>query len=115
MGPARGDPYVAKELAGYGPQYSVRQILRALEGQIPKETSAFVELYSLRATHKILELMEDPTIPGGPVLLNAANSILDRAGVIKKDKLEVNVVAPTALVYLPVKKTEASELAEDNN
>jgi hypothetical protein len=113
MGPARGDPYRAKELAGYGPQYSLRQILKAIGNDIPRETAALIELYSLKATHKLVELLDDPTMPGGPVLVNAANSILDRAGVIKKDKLEVNFVAPTALVYLPLKKTEASEAAQE--
>jgi hypothetical protein len=103
IGKAKGDPYKAFELAGYGPNYSVRQVLKRLQGHLPKETAAYIELNSIKAAHKIIEILDNPTKLGAANQISAANSILDRAGVIKKDKLEVEVTAPTALLVLPAK------------
>ena len=60
--------------------------------------------HSAKAANRLVELLdEDGTTPHASIRLAAANQILDRVGIAKKEKLDVNVKAVHGLFILPPK------------
>jgi hypothetical protein len=50
-------------------------------------------LHAPKATQKLLSILDDPTALGAKNLLAATKEILDRAGVIKQERLEIKAGA----------------------
>jgi hypothetical protein len=61
---------------------------------------------SPKAVKKVLDVLDNPHKQGAKTQLDAAQSILDRAGIAKRERLEVEVKAPSGLVFLPPKKSD---------
>lgn len=119
-GSAKGDPYKAKELAGYSEHYSLTSLMKRVSPYVTKEAASYLEINALKAAMKLSELVDSPTKLGANNLISAANSILDRAGIVKKDKLEVEHTVSTALLVLPEKKKPTidispSQLEQENS
>lgn len=105
FGVADGDPEKAKTLAGYPSNLPLRAILRSLSAEVIKEVEAYMAICAYKAFMALNKVMDDPNQLGANHLLNVANSVLDRAGIVKKDKLEIETNLPTALLILPPKDT----------
>ena len=110
FGEAKGNPKKAGELAGYS-ENSYPKVLRNLKSEIVSRAETYLANYSARAATKMVDMLdEDGTTPHASIRMEAAKQILDRVGLAKKEKLDVNVKAMHGLFILhpkdPVKKVK---------
>jgi hypothetical protein len=89
-GGAGGDFVAAKKLAGYHPTYSTRAIVQSLKDEIEQAARDYFVQVAPRAAMKISGVMEKPAAHLSPrEVLAAAKDLLDRAGLVKVDKIEL--------------------------
>ena len=108
-----GDPKRAGELAGYS-EGSYFQVIKALKHEIIDLASNILAQSAPQAALKLVEVMNtDEPIPQANVRLQAAQTILDRTGLGKQDRVDVNVESEGgALFILPAKTVVEGEYFE---
>ena len=106
-----GNPKEAAELAGYsGNHYQVIQTLRE---EIVDLASDVLARSAPQAAFKLVEVMtSDDAIPQVNTKLQAAQTILDRVGVSKKERLDVNHNVNGGIFVLPEKQPIEAEVVE---
>ena len=98
-----GDFKKSAELAGYSGNHY--QVLQSLKEEVVDLASNVLAREAPLAAFKIIEVMRsDKPIPQANYKLQAAQTILDRVGVSKTDRLEVNHNAGGGIFILPEKK-----------
>tara|TARA_R100001594_G_scaffold23531_6_gene46087 strand:- start:1568 stop:1984 length:417 start_codon:yes stop_codon:yes gene_type:complete len=109
-----GDPKLAANLAGYA-EGSYLQVIKSLKNEIIDLATQILAQSAPKAALKLVHVMEsDEPIPQANVKLQAAQTILDRIGVSKTDKLDINVDdSGGSLFILPAKKVIDIEAAEN--
>ena len=104
FGEAKGNPKRAGELAGYS-EHSYPKVLRNLKSEIISRAEIYLATHSAKAATKMVDMLdEDGTTPQASIRMEAAKQILDRIGIAKKEKLDVNVKAMHGLFILPPKE-----------
>ena len=116
-----GNPKEAAKLAGYstGSHY---QVIKALKDEIIDLATDVLANSAPEAAFKLVDIMKtDRPIPQIGNKLQAAQSILDRVGVTKKERLEVNHTSTGGVFILPAKEEiniidikSESELLQDD-
>jgi hypothetical protein len=100
----KGDLKLSAELAGYSGNHY--QVLKALKHEIVELASDVLAREAPSAAFKLVEVMTNPnTMPQANVKLQAAQTILDRVGLGRKDRLEVDHNVSGGIFILPEKKT----------
>tara|TARA_Y100000817_G_scaffold314266_1_gene312552 strand:+ start:272 stop:688 length:417 start_codon:yes stop_codon:yes gene_type:complete len=109
-----GDPKLAANLAGYA-EGSYLQVIKSLKNEIIDLATQILAQSAPKAALKLVHVMEsDEPIPQANVKLQAAQTILDRIGVSKTDKLDISVDdSGGSLFILPAKKVIDIEAAEN--
>ena len=109
-----GDPKLAADLAGYA-EGSYLQVIKSLKNEIIDLATQILAQSAPKAALKLVHVMEsDEPIPQANVKLQAAQTILDRIGVSKTDKLDISVDdSGGSLFILPAKKVIDIEAAEN--
>ena len=112
----KGDLKLSAELAGYAGNHY--QVIRSLKHEIVELASDVLAREAPSAAFKLVEMMGSSTaVPQANVKLQAAQPILDRVGVTKKEKLDVNHTVTNSVFILPEKKTvditPIQDLSED--
>ena len=103
FGEAKGNPKKAGELAGYS-EHSYPKVLRNLRSEIVSRAENYLATHSAKAASKMVDMLdEDGTTPHAAIRLEAAKQILDRIGIAKKEKVDINVKALHGLFILPAK------------
>lgn len=96
------DPDIAKQVAGYPASMSAVRVLRTIKGRLQDDVQSYFLSRAPLAARKVTELMrQDNPAPGSEKILAAAVQVLDRAGVTKKDKQEIEVTLPIGVIPLP--------------
>ena len=111
-----GDPKIAAELAGYA-EGSYPQVIKSLQQEVIDLASRILAQSAPQAAFKLVQVMNtDETIPQVNTKLQAAQTILDRVGISKTDRLDVNVGNSGGLFILPAKQETIIEgvYAEEN-
>jgi glycerate-2-kinase len=109
----QGDFKKSAELAGYSGNHY--QVLQSLKEEVVDLASNVLAREAPLAAFKIIEVMRsDKPIPQANYKLQAAQTILDRVGVAKTDRLEVNHSAGGGIFILPEKKA-IDIVAEDGD
>ena len=93
----------AAELAGYsnGSHY---QVVKALKDEIIDFATDVLALSAPEAAFKLVDIMKtDKPIPQIANKLQAAQAILDRVGVVKKERLDINHNVSGGVFILPAK------------
>ena len=99
-----GDPKKAAQLAGYSDS-SYPAVVKALRSEIIEIATGILEQSAPKAAMKLVDIMDSTQpIPQANVRIQAAQTILDRVGLGKKDTLDVNVNDTSGLFILPTKK-----------
>lgn len=93
-----------KERAGYSAITSLTSILRPLKDEIAKRNQEWIVFNSTKPIKVLQDIVRTPTLPGSDNAIKAANSLLDRAGIGKKEQHEVEIRAIQGIVILPAKK-----------
>ena len=98
-----GDFKKSAELAGYSGNHY--QVLRTLREEVVDLASDVLAREAPTAAFKIIEVMKsDKPIPQANNKLQAAQTILDRVGVSKTDRIDVTHTAAGGIFILPEKK-----------
>ena len=99
-----GNVSQAMTLAGYKPN-SRQWLIRSVKDEIVRRTEHLLALNSARAAQRIISTIDDDgTEPRSEIRLKAAESVLNRVGLGKKDTVQHNVTAIHGVVLLPSKK-----------
>ena len=102
-GEAQGNPREAARLAGYS-ENSYPKVIKNLKKEIIELAETHLSTHSAKAATRLITLLdEDGTTPQAGIRLAAANSILDRVGLTKKDQLDINMKALHGIFILPPK------------
>jgi phage terminase small subunit len=99
---AGGDVVSAKKLAGYSDGTATADILKALKDEISEGTKEYMARIAPKAAVAMGNALIDPTELGIRDKMTAAKDLLDRAGFIKTEK--VNVESSGGLFVLPAKE-----------
>ena len=99
---AGGDVVSAKKLAGYSEGTATSDILKALKDEIADGTKEYMARIAPKAAVAMGNALVDPTELGIRDKMTAAKDLLDRAGYIKTEK--VNVETSGGLFVLPAKE-----------
>jgi|TARA_B110000977_G_scaffold199577_1_gene287371 hypothetical protein len=99
---AEGDPLVAKKLAGYSDNVSTSSVTASLVDEIPELTRKFISQSSTKAAYAMFKILGDKEMLGAKERMLAAKDIMDRAGFVKTEKVEVT--AKEAVFILPAKR-----------
>ena len=103
FGEARGNPRVAGELAGYS-SHSYPKVLRNLKNEIVTRAEQYLAIHSAKAATKMVEMLdEDGTTPHASIRMEAAKQILDRVGIIKREKIDIDAKIAHGIFILPGK------------
>ena len=98
-----GDFKKSAELAGYSGNHY--QVLKSLREEVVDLASDVLARSAPKAAFKLVKMMEsDRHIPQASQKLTAAQTILDRVGVAKTDRVEVNHNATGGIFILPEKQ-----------
>lgn len=101
---AAGDYRTAMNLAGYSKETSIKEVTSALEEEIFEATKKFIVRSGVKAAFAIQDVMDNPIRSGNKERITAAKDILDRAGILKTERIEVK--SDTPLFILPEKKND---------
>jgi len=97
-------PKEAKKLAGYDDAYPLGKVLDNVSEELIKRCDKYLTAYGPKAIAGLLSIINDPTEPGAKIKLQAITDLLDRAGIVKKEKTETQQAAQNFLFVLPSKE-----------
>jgi phage terminase small subunit len=98
----KGDLKLSAELAGYSGNHY--QVIQALRQEIVDLASNVLAREAPRAAFKLIEVMSSAdAMPQANIKLQAAQTILDRVGVSKTEKVDVNHNVTGGIFILPEK------------
>ena len=101
---ADGDTRKAAELAGYSPT-SYPKVVQGLKNEIIEKAESVLAAHSPKAALGISRaLSDDGSIPGANIRMEAAKQILDRVGLVKKEKIDINAKVAHGIFVLPAKE-----------
>ena len=101
FGEAGGNPVAARKLAGYSEGYATKANMDTLKEEIIEATQLYIATNAPRAAMAVVSGLIDPTELGIKEKLNAAKDLLDRAGIVKTEKVEI--LASNGIMILPAK------------
>ena len=101
---ADGNPRKAAELAGYSPT-SYPKVVQGLKDEIIERAESVLAAHSPKAALSMANAIDDDgSIPGANIRMEAAKQILDRVGVIKSEKIDINAKVAHGIFVLPAKE-----------
>ena len=112
-----GNAKQAAELAGYSGNHY--QVLKSLKNEVLELTTEVLAQSAPQAAFKLLDIMNsDETIPQASNKLQAAQTILDRVGIAKTERIDINHKGTGGIFIMPEKETviidaEAEEVDYD--
>lgn len=104
---AGGNLRKAMLLAGYSPNTPTADVLDSISDEIAAKTNRFIAQTATQAAYSMYEVMADPVQLGNKEKMNAAKDVLDRAGFVKTEKVEVKASEP--LFILPAKSDDEED------
>ena len=104
---ARGSVVEAKKLAGYSETQYTGAIVESLKEEILERTNTYLAQNAPRAAMAMAGALMDPTELGIKEKMQAAKEVMDRVGIIKSEKIQVESTG--GVMILPPKKTEEDD------
>ena len=99
---AGGDVATAKKLAGYADGTSTTVLVKSLKEEILEATQQYMARNAPKAAVAMAGALMDPTELGLRDKMSAAKELLDRTGLIKTEKIQVE--ASGGVMLMPPKK-----------
>ena len=101
FGEAQGDPKRAGEIAGYADYHTP---LKSLKDEIIDRAEKLLAAFAPRASMGMINaLQEDGSTPGASIRMEAAKQILDRVGLAKRERVDINAKVAHGIFILPPK------------
>ena len=104
MDAAGGDVLTAKRMAGYADSYSTTEVVNSMKEEILDATQSYMARNAPKAAMAIVGGLYDPTELGLKDKVASAKELLDRTGLVKTEKLQVE--AKGGVMLMPVKNKE---------
>ena len=104
---AQGDLVQAKKLAGYGDNTNVGDILPSIKEEVLEATQMYLARNAPKAAMSMVGALFDPTELGIRDKMAAAKELLDRTGLVKTEKMQVE--AKGGVMLMPAKNIEPDE------
>ena len=104
---AGGDAVQAKLLAGYSENSSTSDIVASMKEEIMEATQLYMSRNAPKAAVAMVSGVDDPTQLGIRDRLSASKELLDRVGLIKTEKVQVE--ASGGVMIMPPKKAVVKE------
>jgi len=101
---AGGDIVAAKKIAGYSDATSSTEIINSLKEEILDATSAYMARNAPKAAMAMVGALYDPTELGIRDKMSAAKELLDRTGLVKTEKMQVE--AKGGVMLMPPKQMD---------
>ena len=106
FGEANGEPRAAAEIAGYAPT-AYPKVVHGLKDQIIERAETVLAAHSPKAALSIANAIDDDgSIPGASIRMEAAKQVLDRVGLVKREKLDINAKVAHGIFILPAKEAQ---------
>ena len=99
---ANGNITNAKIIAGYSTKTNNQEIIKTLKDEIMEATQLYMASNAPRAAVAIADSLDNPTELGIKDKMIAAKELLDRTGLIKTEKVQVE--ASGGVMLMPTKK-----------
>jgi hypothetical protein len=104
---AEGDVVKAKQLAGYSDASSTTDIIKGIKEEVLDATHLYMARNAPKAAMAVVNGVDDPTQLGIRDRLSAAKELLDRSGLVKTEKMQVE--ASGGVMLMPPKKVEEDD------
>ena len=88
-GEANGNIRGAMRIAGYSDNTAISEVVSPLRDEIVDRASMMLAMNAPKATFSMINVLDDPGSLGARNAVAAAKEVLDRAGLVKKEKVEV--------------------------
>ena len=98
---AGGDMVQAKKIAGYADSSSTSEIIKGLKEEILEATQMYMARNAPKAGMAMTGALYDPTELGIRDKMSAAKELLDRVGLVKTEKMQVE--ASGGVMLMPPK------------
>ena len=103
FGQARGNPREAAKLAGYD-ENGYQKVVKSLKQEIIERAEGVLATHSPKAVMGMVNALDDDgSVPGANTRLEAAKQILDRVGISKTERIDVNAKIQHGIFILPPK------------
>ncbi len=104
FGEAEGDPKIAMELAHYV-SGNFHVLLESLHDEIIQRAEQYIAMHAPAAAMGLTGiLLGTDDKPNTNARMEAARQILDRAGIVKKDKMDINIDSEKGIFIFPSKE-----------
>jgi len=100
FGEAQGNFREAMNIAGYASTEYPARLIRSLKSEIMERAEYMLAANAPKAVLSMSGILDDPSALGNKDRLAAAKEILDRAGIVKTEKVE-HKTNGAAIVILP--------------
>lgn len=101
---ANGNINQAMRMAGFSEGYSRRSLTNYLKEEIIEATQLYIAMAAPKAAVAMINAIDDPTELGLKEKMSAAKDLLDRAGLVKTEKVQVESTG--GVMVLPAKEHE---------
>ena len=101
---AGGDVVVAKKIAGYADTTGTTEVVNSMKEEILESTQSFMARNAPKAAMAMVGGLYDPTELGIRDKMAAAKELLDRTGLVKTEKVQVE--AKGGVMLMPPKNPE---------
>lgn len=102
---ANGNLRQAMRMAGYSEGYSTSDIAKTLKEEIVEATQHYLALHAPKAAVAMVNAIDDPTELGLKEKMAAAKDLMDRAGLVKTEKVQVES-SGGGVMLLPAKEKQ---------
>ena len=104
---ANGSIKDAKIIAGYSPNSNSNEIVEALKDEILEATQTYMASNAPKAAFAMVNGIDDPTQLGIRDKMNAAKELLDRTGLVKTEKMQVESTG--GVMLMPAKQVSEDD------
>jgi dihydroxyacetone kinase-like predicted kinase len=104
---AQGNIRMAMREAGYSDSTHQKEVINLLQDEMIAIANTILATHSAQAAFGLVGVLDEPTAMGAKNAITAATQVLDRVGIVKKEKVEVSTDTG-GLFILPPKKDDES-------
>jgi len=105
MGEANGDFREAMRIAGYSDNTTIKEAITPVRNHIVDAAQTMMAMNAPKAAASLAGVFTDPSALGARNIVAAAKEVLDRAGVVKREQLEVK--GPEGGIFILPPKQDA--------
>ena len=108
FGEAQGNFREAMDIAGYAKTEYPARIIRTMKAEISERAEYMLAANAPKAVLSMSGILDDPSALGNRDRLAAAKEILDRAGIVKTEKVEHKTNGAAIVILPPLEDEDGS-------